>query len=109
MNNAENVFINLEKSIDEQLFQVEVLNYFLNHSIKYFKNSSKFYINFKTNTFTDYQGKENNIGPYSLTALSTYLKKLQYSSLTVYMSDFPSNYDLLKGRVYFLLISPEYS
>lgn len=66
MNNAENVFINLEKSIDEQLFQVEVLNYFLNHSIKYFKNSSKFYINFKTNTFTDYQGKENNIGPLSL-------------------------------------------
>lgn len=52
MNNAENVFISLEKSIDQQLFQVEVLNYFLNHLIKYFKNLSKFYINFKTNTLT---------------------------------------------------------
>lgn len=35
MKNAENVFISLEKSTDQQLLQTEVLNYFLNHLIKY--------------------------------------------------------------------------
>lgn len=42
---------------NQQLFQLKVLNYFLNHLIEYFINSSKFYSNLKTDILEVQQEK----------------------------------------------------